>query len=143
MAGETRAPLMPRTEDFPVHAQDALRAEQPSGERGASGLFSKLTRAVSGSQPHGHAPAARPASDEPARQQVVARPASAPQAPLDQHGRPVSAHPVAAPASAQPSSAAVQPAVQPASRPAQPAPSVSARMDDDLEIPAFLRRSRG
>ena len=134
-AEPVRAPAMPKTEDFPAHAQREMRPEVNGEERGASGLFSKLTRAVSGSQP---APSAPQPRTMPAEERVSYAPqqprAAVPQAPLDQHGRPVSAHPVAAPAPAQ---------AAPAQRAAQSAAAAPARGEDDLEIPAFLRRSRG
>ena len=135
-AEPVRAPTMPKTEDFPAHAQRELRPETNGEERGASGLFSKLTRAVSGSQAPQSASQPQPRT-APGEERVSYAPQparAAPQAPLDQHGRPVSAHPVAAPAPAQPPAASAQ-------RPAQPA--AAPRADDDLEIPAFLRRSRG
>ena len=141
------APTMPKTEDFPAHAQRELRPETSGEERGASGLFSKLTRAVAGT-PHGSAaqqpaahqqrapqPRAVAGDDRGSYAPQPARSGTVPQAPLDQHGRPVSAHPVAAPA--QPQVAA------PAPQPVQAAQPSAARMDDELEIPAFLRRSRG
>ena len=115
---------MPRAEDFPAHARGEIAGEQ-AGERGAPSFLSKLTRAVSGS--HGHAPAHQRMEPRVSGMEEE-RSAYAPQrgqAPLDQHGRPVTAHPVAQPA--QPSAGG--------------APGARPRVEDDLEIPAFLRKS--
>ena len=154
MGGSAQA-AMPKVEDFPGHAQDAMRREAHE-ERGAFGLINKLARGLGSQHPTAHgghgqqqAPAARapqpvqqaqPArAPQPAPQsqpavQPVAQPAArspqadvqSPYAParngLDAHGRPAQ-HPVATPAPQQPQGARLT--------------------EDDLEIPAFLRRSNG
>lgn len=157
-----RAPRMPRVDELPVPAQNQIRAHQEAEGKRPS-LLQRLATvgfgrrdesqpSAQGQQPahhHGHhEPAPRqehPAQPAPVQAAPQAAPAQAPQQAAPQHHTPRQAAPGMSPAHAE---FAKRPAAPQGYRPAQgqldahgrgqaPARSLD---DDQLEIPAFLRR---
>ncbi|ACL62173.1 cell division protein FtsZ [Methylobacterium nodulans] len=151
-----RAPRMPRVQDLPLPAQNQIRAsrgEEPLPQQVApdvkrTSLLRRLATVGFGgrreeeAQPAAQAPA--PAMHQPMPQQPVARPPQAPVAPPVAR-TPAHASQAHAPQAHSPQAYAAQPQgyrpaqgnLDPQGR-AMPAPRM---MDDDqLEIPAFLRR---
>ncbi|WP_349370274.1 cell division protein FtsZ [Salinarimonas sp.] len=141
-----RAPRMPRVDELPLPAQNQLRAReaQPEAEQ-KRGLLHRLATVGFGRREEQPAPAPRQQPQAPApRQQQAAQP-QAPRQPAPQA-------PVAPAAPAAASSVHAEYAKRPAApqgyRPAQGnldphgrAPAQPRSLDDDqLEIPAFLRR---
>jgi cell division protein FtsZ len=147
-----RAPRMPTAEDFPIPGQNLLRnvqqqpAPQPVAEqRRRVGLLERLASfGMSRAEEHHgvapqHAPAAIPAPAAPVQMAQI------PQAPQMAQAPQIAPHAAYAPRPAQPSAVHAEYAKRP---PAQrPSASIDAHgrgypraEDDQLEIPAFLRR---
>ncbi|HSP26786.1 MAG TPA: cell division protein FtsZ, partial [Saliniramus sp.] len=135
-----RAPRMPRVDELPVPAQNQIRAQREGeGEQKRVGLLQRLATVGFGrKEEHAHAPVQAPAP-------VHAAPPVAPQA----ERLPVAEAPLQRPAmSPVHAEYAKRPAAAPASRPAQgnldphgrATPPNRLLDDDQLEIPAFLRR---
>jgi cell division protein FtsZ len=128
-----RAPRMPRVDELPMPAQNQIRASRGDAEAGQDpkrmSLLQRIATVGFGRKedgPHGHAeaPAPRPAQEAP-------RPAPSP----------VHAEYAKRPAlPQQPAHRPAQGQLDPHGRPA-PAPAPRSYDDDQLEIPAFLRRS--
>jgi cell division protein FtsZ len=140
-----RAPRMPRIDELPVPAQNQIRAHRAEGEgeQKRVGLLQRLATVGFGRrEEHAHPPVQAPVQ-APKQVQApapVAPPAERPMAPEAAQSRPAMS-PVHA-------EYAKRPAAPPANRPAQGnldphgrAPAPNRLLDDDqLEIPAFLRR---
>jgi cell division protein FtsZ len=135
-----RAPRMPRIDELPVPAQNQIRAHREGeGEQKRVGLLQRLATVGFGRrEEHAHAPVEAPAPVQ----------AAAPVMPQAER-MPVAEAPLQRPAmSPVHAEYAKRPAAPAASRPAQGnldqhgrAPAPNRLLDDDqLEIPAFLRR---
>ena len=152
---------MPRVEDFPAIAQRELRggqAHDDHDDKRPMGLLRRLANAslgrrdeLEGQAPAHREPAAAPRVPQQARapqprpvQQQAPQPQPAPRAPqpapapVARAPQPQTAPRIAQPARAPQPQRAPQGALDPQGRPA-PAPA-RASVDDELEIPAFLRR---
>jgi cell division protein FtsZ len=133
-----RPPRMPRIDELPVPAQNQIRAQRAEGEgeQKRVGLLQRLATVGFGRREEHAAPVQAPVQASA----PVAPPVERPMAPEAQQSRPAMS-PVHA-------EYAKRPAAPPANRPAQGnldphgrAPAPNRLLDDDqLEIPAFLRR---
>jgi cell division protein FtsZ len=131
-----RAPRMPRIEDLPQPAQAQIRAQQgrgeaPSPEKKRMSLLERIASVGLG----------RKEEDEPVRQ--AAAPAAppmpkAPPMPTAQRAPEPRGHDAVSEYAKRP--AAPRPAPQGLDQHGRPAPVQPHSMDDELEIPAFLRR---
>jgi cell division protein FtsZ len=133
-----RAPRMPRVEDLPMPAQNQLRAQRSEQEVVVSeqkrlGLLHRLATVGFGRREEPAAPA--PAPVQQRAPEPAPRPAEAAQRP---GMSPVHAEYAKRPAAAPQGYRPAQGQLDPHGRP--PAPAPRAHEDDQLEIPAFLRR---
>jgi cell division protein FtsZ len=129
-----RTPRMPRIDEFPPHAQNALRASQGQSEEAADPAdkprMSLLARLASVGLGRREEEPAAPAERAPARQQMPPlpeRPRPAPPRPPEPRAEPVSDY-------------AKRGVPQGLDQHGRPAPVHNHAEDDQLEIPAFLRR---
>lgn len=152
-----RAPRMPRVDELPVPAQNQIRAHQESeGKR--PGLLQRLATVGFGRRDENQQPAQGYQHEAAPRQEYPGQPAQKPAAQMPAAPAPMPAAPQAAPVHAQRPAApgmspahaefAKRPAAPQGYRPAQGQLDAHGRgqapargLDDDqLEIPAFLRR---